>query len=182
MREQKSANLLLFNQSGRFAYLAELQRKIGSANVVMDEKLLRWSHSEKVYYQGTIYARHINPDRSIGGMVAQDAVINPLAVVSAGAIVHSRVEIGSGSEICMRVIIYSEAHIGRHVKIMNNSIIGFGTKIHDGAFLGPNVSVANGVIIGAYANLGAYTSVHRGAIVKDGELVGQNSLIMGLRQ
>ncbi len=181
MGKQKSGSLPLFDQCGR-NHITEMHRRMDGAEVVKNEKVLHWLRSERAYYQGTIYTRYTNPDGSMGGMVAQDAKIDPLAVISTGAIVHSMVEIGSGSEISRGVIIYSRACIGSGVRIMDDSTIGFGTRIGAGAFLGPNVNVENGVIIGARANLGAHSRVYSGAVVRDDEFVRSNSMILRPRQ
>ena len=181
MRKQKSGSLPLFDHSS-CNRLEEMQRKMGRTEAVKDEKVLHWIRSERAYYHGTIYTRYANPDGSMGGMVAQDAKIDPLAMIRAGAIVHSMVEIGSGSEIFRGTIIYPRVVIGSGVHIRDDSRIGFGTRIGNGAFLCNNVNVENGVVIGAYANLGAYSNVYRGAVVRDGEYVRPNSMVLRLRQ
>lgn len=111
--------------------------------------------------------RHVNPDGSLGGIVALTAVIADWIFLPAssevwpGAIICDCVSIGDRASIGYRAIIGHIADIGNDAIIGNYAIIGRGAsicenvRIGDGAIIGNDAAIGDGDWFITYGPLGS---------------------------
>jgi acyl-[acyl carrier protein]--UDP-N-acetylglucosamine O-acyltransferase len=145
-------------------------------------------------FGGTRHAparRWQNPDGSQGGIVAEDAIVDPSTDISRDSIVGPRVII---QEQCMirggvyidrdarigpDVIIETRVIIGRGATIGAGTGIGFNTIIDGSARIGDGVSIDYNVCIGASARIGdgvcigSYCCIGEGVYIGKGVYIGE---------
>ena len=112
-----------------------------------------------------------------GARVAEDAWIGPMSVVEAGAVIESGVQVGPGcvigqdvtvgehSRLVARVTLCHGVRIGRRVLMHPGVVIGsdgFGIANESGRWI--KVPQVGGVVIGDDVEIGANTSIDRGAV------------------
>ena len=73
--------------------------------------------------------RHVNPDGSVGGVVAASATVDPTATIHDGAEVGSRASVGS------RAWVGSRASVGEGASVGSRAWVGEGAKYDDGDWL-----------------------------------------------
>ena len=117
----------------------------------------------------------ISSSASIGAHVSieAEAVIGEGAVIEAGAVLGRGVEIGAGTLIHANVSIYDYCVVGSHCIIHSGAVIGadgFGFANEKGSWI--KIPQTGRVIIGNDVEIGANTSIDRGAladtIIEDG--------------
>ncbi len=104
---------------------------------------------------------HVGPFVSIGArsIVAAGAVIGPGCVIGDDCIV------GAGSELIARVTLVTRVRLGKRVRIHPGAVLGadgFGLAMEAGAWI--KVPQLGGVLIGDDCEIGANTSIDRGAL------------------
>ena len=109
----------------------------------------------------------IHPSASIGPYcVLRDRVsIAEEVVIDAGCVIEEDTVIGAGSWIDARVVIYPRVKIGKRVRIASGAVIGsdgFGYARNKASW--QKIPQLGGVIIGDEVEIGANTTVDRGAI------------------
>lgn len=109
----------------------------------------------------------IHPTVSIGAycVIGDDVAINENTVLQAGCILGPRVNIGAHTLLWPRVVVYHGVTIGSRVIIHSGAVIGsdgFGNVQNEGAWV--KVPQIGGVLIGDDVEIGANTTIDRGAI------------------
>ncbi|TVP87135.1 MAG: UDP-3-O-(3-hydroxymyristoyl)glucosamine N-acyltransferase [Pseudomonadaceae bacterium] len=109
----------------------------------------------------------VDPTASIGA----GAVIEAAAVIGAGvsvgaqSFVGARSHIGAGGWLAPRVTLYHDVRIGQRVSIQSGAVIGsegFGFANHQGQW--EKIAQIGGVLIGDDVEIGANTTIDRGAL------------------
>ncbi|UNK49396.1 UDP-3-O-(3-hydroxymyristoyl)glucosamine N-acyltransferase [Lysobacter sp. S4-A87] len=104
---------------------------------------------------------HIGPFVSIGARSRVDAG----AIVGAGCVIGDDCVVGAGTELIARVTLVTRVRIGQRAVIHPGAVIGaagFGLAMEAGRWL--NVPQLGGVVIGDDCEIGANTTIDRGAI------------------
>ena len=109
--------------------------------------------------------------------VAASAAIGPLAVIGAGASIGERASIGSHCDVGDGAVIGDDAVLDAGVRVYARCSIGARTLVHSGAVIGADgFGLASGpagwikipqvgrVVVGADVEIGANTTIDRGAI------------------
>jgi UDP-3-O-[3-hydroxymyristoyl] glucosamine N-acyltransferase len=109
--------------------------------------------------------------------IASDAEIGPQAVVGSGAVVGAGVIVGAGCVIGAGVVIGAGARLHARVTIYEKCVLGERVIVHSGAVIGADgfgIAMAEGewlkipqigrVVIGSDVEIGANTTIDRGAI------------------
>src|SRR4249919_990169 len=112
-----------------------------------------------------------------GAVVAASASIGPLCFVSArarigdgavlgpGCVVGEDCELGEGCELIARVTLVARVRLGRRVRVHPGAVLGaegFGLAMSEGRWL--KVPQLGGVLVGDDCEIGANTTIDRGAI------------------
>ena len=121
--------------------------------------------------------RHPSALVDAGASVAPTASIGPRAIVGGGTVIGERAAIGAGSVIGAGVSIGDDVVLHANVTIYDRTVIGPRTIVHSGAVIGADgfgMAEENGrwlkipqigrVVIGADVEIGANTTIDRGAI------------------
>lgn len=119
----------------------------------------------------------VHPSATLGSCIPATVHIGPQVVmgrnvrlgegviIHAGCVIGDEVEIGEGSVLYPRVAIYSGCRIGRHAIIHSGVVIGadgFGFAPENGRWV--KIPQIGGVRIGDEVEIGANTSIDRGAL------------------
>lgn len=109
----------------------------------------------------------IDPGASIGPFVVVGArsVVAAGAVVGPGCVIGDDCTVGAGCELVARVTLVTRVRLGRRVRIHPGAVLGaagFGLAMEDGRWL--NVPQLGGVVIGDDCEIGANTTIDRGAM------------------
>jgi UDP-3-O-[3-hydroxymyristoyl] glucosamine N-acyltransferase len=104
---------------------------------------------------------HVGAFASIGArsVVAAGAIIGP------GCVVGEDCAVGAGSELVARVTLVRRVRLGQRVRIHPGAVLGadgFGLAVDGGRWL--NVPQLGGVVVGDDSEIGANTTIDRGAI------------------
>jgi UDP-3-O-[3-hydroxymyristoyl] glucosamine N-acyltransferase len=104
---------------------------------------------------------HIGP----GCVVDSTATVGPGAVIGPGSVVGPDCEVGADCELVARVTLVARVRLGNRVRVHPGAVIGsagFGLAMEDGRWL--NVPQLGGVRIGDDCEIGANTTIDRGAL------------------
>ena len=104
---------------------------------------------------------HIGPFVSIGAR----SVVAAGAVVGAGSVIGEDCVVGAGSELVARVTLVRRVRLGQRVRIHPGAVLGadgFGLAVDGGRWI--NVPQLGGVVVGDDCEIGANTTIDRGAI------------------
>jgi UDP-3-O-[3-hydroxymyristoyl] glucosamine N-acyltransferase len=109
----------------------------------------------------------IDPTAHIGAFVSIGArsVVGAGAVVGAGSVIGEDCVVGPGSELVARVTLVRRVRLGQRVRIHPGAVLGadgFGLAVDAGRWL--NVPQLGGVVVGDDCEIGANTTIDRGAI------------------
>lgn len=109
----------------------------------------------------------IGEEVSLGAnaVIGADVSIADGCSIGAGVVLGDRVKIGRGSTINANVVIYDQCQIGERVIVHSGAIIGadgFGFANHQGEWI--KIHQLGRVIIGSDVEIGANTTIDRGAI------------------
>lgn len=109
----------------------------------------------------------INKNTQIGAnvVIGNGANIGANVVIGPGCIIGERVEIDEGTQLDSRVTIYSDVKVGKRTRIASGAVIGsdgFGFANQTGSW--HKVPQLGGVLIGDDVDIGANTTIDRGAI------------------
>ena len=109
----------------------------------------------------------LSPEASIGPLcfVAANARIGAGARLGPGCVVGEGCEIGPGCELVARVTLVARVRLGARVRVHPGAVLGaegFGLAMADGAWL--KVPQLGGVVVGDDCEIGANTTIDRGAI------------------
>ena len=149
------------------------------ASLVASDPYVLFARVATVLYPRPSYPAGIHASAVVDGSAAVDptAHVAPQVVVEAGASIGARSYVGPGSVIGTDCSIGDDCHISANVSLIDDVTIGdrvilhggvvvgadgFGHKMADGAWL--KVPQVGGVRIGNDVEIGACTSVDRGAI------------------
>jgi len=149
------------------------------AALVADDPYLTYAliaaelHAEPANPAGVHQSAVISPQASISSSatisanvtIEDDAVIGEGVLVAAGAVIGPRCRIGDHSRVLANATLVQDVTIGKRCIIHPGAVIGadgFGNAKTDGAWV--KVPQIGGVIIGDDVEIGASTSVDRGAI------------------
>lgn len=104
---------------------------------------------------------HVGPHASIGAR----SVVGAGAVVGAGCVVGEDCVVGDGSELVARVTLVTRVRLGRRVLVHPGAVLGadgFGIAMDAGHWI--KVPQLGGVVVGDDCEIGANTTIDRGAI------------------
>ena len=104
---------------------------------------------------------HVGPFVSIGAR----SVVGPRAVIGAGCVIGEDCTIGADSELVARVTLVRRVRLGQRVRIHPGAVLGadgFGLAVDAGRWI--NVPQLGGVVVGDDGEIGANTTIDRGAI------------------
>jgi UDP-3-O-[3-hydroxymyristoyl] glucosamine N-acyltransferase len=109
----------------------------------------------------------IHPSVSIGAycVIGNQVTIKEGTIIHSGSIIGSEVTLGKHNILWPRVVLYSDVSIGDHTVIHSGTVIGsdgFGNVQKDGVWV--KVPQLGGVTIGDYVEIGANTTIDRGAL------------------
>ena len=112
-------------------------------------------------------AARIDPTVSIGPLTCIGArtQVAAGAVVGAGCVVGEDCVVGEGCELIARVTLVTRVRLGRRVRIHPGAVLGaagFGLAMEGGRWL--NVPQLGGVVVGDDCEIGANTTIDRGAL------------------
>ena len=112
-------------------------------------------------------AARIDVAASIGPLacIGARSTIAPGAVVGPGCVIGDDCVVGEGSELIARVTLVTRVRLGRRVRIHPGAVLGaagFGLAMEDGRWI--NVPQLGGVVVGDDCEIGANTTIDRGAI------------------
>lgn len=104
---------------------------------------------------------------SIGAntVIAKGVVLADGVVLGAGCYLGENVSIGQHTELQANVTVYADCHIGQHCVIASGATIGadgFGYANQDGKWV--KIPQVGRVVIGDYVDVGANTTIDRGAL------------------
>jgi len=128
-------------------------------------------HPSAVVEKGAIVA--VSAEIGALSYVGQGATVGERAVVGPGCFIGENAEIGSGGRLHANVTIYHHCIVGKDVIIHSGAVVGadgFGMAHKDGRWL--KIPQTGRVIIGSDVEIGANTTIDRGAlddtIIEDG--------------
>jgi UDP-3-O-[3-hydroxymyristoyl] glucosamine N-acyltransferase len=109
----------------------------------------------------------IDPSAHIGAFVSIGArsVVAAGAMVGAGCVIGEDCVVGAGSELVARVTLVRRVRLGERVRIHPGAVLGadgFGLAVDGGRWI--NVPQLGGVVVGDDCEIGANTTIDRGAI------------------
>ena len=109
----------------------------------------------------------VDPAASVGplALIAARATIAAGAVVGPGCVIGEDCAVGEGCELIARVTLVKRVRLGRRVRIHPGAVLGaagFGLAMEDGRWL--NVPQLGGVVVGDDCEIGANTTIDRGAM------------------
>lgn len=109
----------------------------------------------------------VDPSAHVGALshVAAGAVVGAGAVIGPGCLVGEDCEVGEGCELVSRVTLVTRVRLGARVRIHPGAVLGaagFGLAVDDGAWI--NVPQLGGVVVGEGCEIGANTTIDRGAL------------------
>lgn len=106
-------------------------------------------------------AASIGPHASIGARSRIDAG----AVIGPGCVVGDDCEVGTDCELQARVTLWTRVRLGKRVRILPGAVLGaagFGMAMEAGRWI--NVPQLGGVVVGDDCEIGANTTIDRGAL------------------
>ena len=121
---------------------------------------------------------NIDPSASIGplAVIGEGVKIGANTRIGAGTIIDNNVAIGENCRIAANVSIYHSVVLGNFVTVHSGAVIGadgFGFAQHQGRWI--KIHQLGGVVIGNNVEIGACTTIDRGAladtVIKDGVIV-----------
>ena len=109
----------------------------------------------------------ISPDAHIGAFTSIGARsrIGAGAVVGPGCVIGDDCELGEGCELQARVTLVARVRLGKRVRVLPGAVLGaagFGLAMEHGRWL--NVPQLGGVVVGDDCEIGANTTIDRGAL------------------
>ncbi|AEW44386.1 UDP-3-O-[3-hydroxymyristoyl] glucosamine N-acyltransferase [Serratia symbiotica str. 'Cinara cedri'] len=108
--------------------------------------------------------------------IETDVVLGDNVVIGPGCFIGKRVHIGTGTRLWANVTIYHAVEIGKNCLIQSGAVIGadgFGYAHERGNWI--KIPQLGAVIIGDYVEIGACTTIDRGAL--DNTLIGNGVII-----
>ena len=110
---------------------------------------------------------HIDPSAQVCAFVSVGArsCIEPGAYVGPGCVIGDDCIVGAGTRLVARVTLVTRVRVGARVRVHPGAVLGadgFGLAMEAGAWL--NVPQLGGVVIGDDCEIGANTTIDRGAI------------------
>ncbi len=106
-------------------------------------------------------AASIGPHASIGAR----SRVNAGAIIGPGCVVGDDCEVGEDCELQARVTLWTRVRLGRRVRILPGAVLGaagFGMAMDAGRWI--NVPQLGGVVVGDDCEIGANTTIDRGAL------------------
>ena len=136
-------------------------------------KLSTLFSNDSAFESGVHPSANIHPDAKVassavvasGVVIGANTVIGDNVVVGPNVVVGAHCVIGESTRIHANATFYSGVTIGRHCIIHSNAVIGadgFGFANHQGEWI--KIAQLGGVVIGDYVEIGAGTTIDRGAI------------------
>ena len=109
----------------------------------------------------------VDPSAAVGPgvVIEEDVVIGADVTLGAHCFIGARCEIGDGSWLAPRVTLYHDVRMGQRVVIQSGAVIGgegFGFANDQGRWV--KIAQIGGVLIGDDVEIGANTTIDRGAI------------------
>lgn len=110
---------------------------------------------------------HVDPAASVGPHVSIGARsrIHAGAVVGPGCVIGEDCEVGEDCELQARVTLLTRVRLGKRVRILPGAVLGgagFGLAMEGGRWI--NVPQLGGVVVGDDCEIGANTTIDRGAL------------------
>jgi UDP-3-O-[3-hydroxymyristoyl] glucosamine N-acyltransferase len=110
---------------------------------------------------------HVDPSAHVGAFVSigPRSRVEAGAVIGPGCVIGDDCVVGAGSELVARVTLVTRVRLGQRVTVHAGAVLGaagFGLAMEAGKWL--NVPQLGGVVIGDDCEIGANTTIDRGAI------------------
>jgi len=168
---------------------SELARYAGNA-LVMDNPYLGYALASSLFDSTPVIESGIDTSAVVAASakIASTAAIGPNAVVGEGVIIDEHSQVGAGTVIGDGSIIGNHCRIAANVSIYHGVSIGDYTIIHSGAVIGGDgfgfahnqhhwvkIYQLGGVVIGDRVEVGACTTIDRGAL---GDTVIEDGVIL----
>ena len=183
-------NLLGETQAGAVILSAnDLKNYAGNA-LVMDNPYLGYAYASSLFdstptVEPVVHATAVVADTAVVSdtatiganvVIGEGVVVGEHSIIGAGTFVGDNSVLGSHCRIAANVSIYHGVIIGDHVTIHSNTAIGadgFGFAHHEGRW--QKIYQLGGVVIGNHVEIGACSTVDRGAldntIIDDGVII-----------
>jgi len=109
----------------------------------------------------------VDASASVGpnAVIEAGVIIKADAVIGAGSVVGEHSVIGEGSKLCSNVTVYHGVYVGAHCLIQSGAVLGsdgFGYANDQGRW--EKIEQIGGVVIGDNVEIGACTTIDRGAL------------------
>ena len=109
----------------------------------------------------------VDPSAHVGAFVSIGArsVIGPRVVIGPGCVIGEDCAVGADSELVARVTLVRRVRLGQRVRVHPGAVLGadgFGLAVDAGRWI--NVPQLGGVVVGDDCEIGANTTIDRGAI------------------
>ena len=210
LANQKYRHQLSTADAGAVILNAEAAGEYSGNMLVMGNPYLGYALASKMFDHSPVCDFGIHPDAVVAdtAQIGENAIVGPNAVIGDSSLVGANSQIGAGAvvgegsiigdncRIAANVSIYHGVTIGNDVIIHSNTVIGadgFGFAPHKGQWV--KIHQLGGVIIGDRVEIGACTTIDRGAlddtVIEDGVIldnhiqiahnvrIGENTAIAG---
>ncbi|MEO1116996.1 MAG: UDP-3-O-(3-hydroxymyristoyl)glucosamine N-acyltransferase [Pseudomonadota bacterium] len=152
---------------------------VPSTAIIAADPYLTYARMAGVLYPPPAAQPGIGPGAQVDPTASVDpsAEIGPNAVVGAGSVIAAHVVIGAGTVVGRNSTIGEATRLAPNVTIMDDVVMGVRCVVHSGAVIGSDgfgiargpggwerVPQTGGVVIGDDVDVGASTSIDRGAI------------------
>lgn len=149
------------------------------AALISSNPYATYARAATLLYPAAPAQRGVHPTASVdaGARVAEDAWVGPMSVVEAGAVLEAGVQVGPGCVVGPGARVGEQSRLVANVTLCHGVRIGRRALIHPGAVIGSDgFGIANesgrwikvpqvgSVVIGDDVEIGANTSIDRGAV------------------
>lgn len=177
-------------QAGAVILNSEMAESHSGKTLVVANPYLSYALATALFDRAPIAAPGIHPRAVVADCASIDpsASIGPLAVIGEGVRIGANTRIGAGTVIDNNAVIGDSCRIASNVSIYHSVVMGDFVTVHSGAVIGADgfgfaqhqgrwikVHQLGGVVIGSNVEVGACTTIDRGAlddtIIEDGVIV-----------
>jgi UDP-3-O-[3-hydroxymyristoyl] glucosamine N-acyltransferase len=170
----------LASKAGALIVAPALAEKLPGDCLITDQPHAVFARAAALFHPEPPLRAGIHPSAQVdpGADIAQDAEIGPHAVVGSGAVIGSGTRIGPNCSIGDRAVIGRNCRLFANVAVYAECVIGDRTTLHSGCVIGADgfglawesgrwqkVPQIGRVILGADVEIGANTTIDRGALI-----------------
>jgi UDP-3-O-[3-hydroxymyristoyl] glucosamine N-acyltransferase len=170
----------LSSKAGALIVSPELAGKLPGDCLITEQPHALFARAAALFHPEPAIAAGIHPSAHVGAgaHIAADAEIGPHAVIGAGATVGSGSRIGPGCSVGDRAVIGRDCRLFANVTVYAECVVGHRTTLHSGCVIGADgfglaweggcwqkVPQIGRVILGTDVEIGANTTIDRGALI-----------------